>query len=126
MVCAPEPHHLEDESFLADIVRRAEPDRQVDLPKGLDALAWRDAMERCRAGPQLVQPNPHQPQGVRVQDVKATASVHHHLGELQVANYRIDIQRVLAWVGDVVQVILAAECDGVPRPVEEGGGPSSQ
>jgi hypothetical protein len=51
VVRAPEPHHLEGERLLAVVVRRAEPDGQVDLPKGLDALALRDAMERRRAGP---------------------------------------------------------------------------
>jgi hypothetical protein len=39
LVRTPEPHHLEGESFLAEVVRRAKPDRQIDLPEGLDALA---------------------------------------------------------------------------------------
>jgi hypothetical protein len=51
MVRAPEPHHLEGEGFLAEVVWRAKPDGQVDLPEVLDALAWRDAVERRRAGP---------------------------------------------------------------------------
>jgi hypothetical protein len=79
VIGAPEPHHLEGERFLAEIARGAEPNRQVDLPEGLDALAWRDAMERRRAGPQLVQPNPQQAQRVRVEDVEAAASVHQDL-----------------------------------------------
>jgi hypothetical protein len=58
VVRAPEPYHLKGERFLAEVVWCAEPDRQVDLPEGLDALARRDAMERRRAGPQLVQPDP--------------------------------------------------------------------
>jgi hypothetical protein len=58
VVCAPEPHHLEGECFLAEVGWCAEPDRQVDLPEGLDALARRDAMEWRRTGPQLVQPDP--------------------------------------------------------------------
>jgi hypothetical protein len=58
VVRAPKPHHLEGERLLAEVVRCAEPDRLVDLPEGLDALAWRDTMERRRAGPQLVQPDP--------------------------------------------------------------------
>jgi hypothetical protein len=61
VVRAPKPHHLEGEGFLAEVIRCAKPDRQINLPKGLDALARRDAMERCRAGPQLVQPDSHQP-----------------------------------------------------------------
>jgi hypothetical protein len=61
VVCAPEPHHLEGERFLVEIVRRVEPNRQIDLPEGLDALARHDAMKRRRAGSQLVEPDPHQP-----------------------------------------------------------------
>jgi hypothetical protein len=38
MVRAPEPHHLEGECLLAEVVWRAEPDWQIDLPDGLDAL----------------------------------------------------------------------------------------
>jgi hypothetical protein len=58
MVGAPKPYHLEGEHLLAEIARSAEPNRQIDLPEGLDALARRDAMEWRCAGPQLVQPDP--------------------------------------------------------------------
>jgi hypothetical protein len=50
VIRAPESHHLEGECLLAEVVWRAEPDWKIDLPEGLDALAWRDAMERRRAG----------------------------------------------------------------------------
>jgi hypothetical protein len=113
VVRAPEPHHLEGERFLAKIVRCAEPNKQIDLPERLDALARRDAMEWRRAGPQLVQPNPHQPQGVSVEDVEAAASIHQHLGEPRVADDWIENQQVLASVGNAVRVILAPEGDGV-------------
>jgi hypothetical protein len=113
MVCAPESHHLEGERFLAEIVRRAKPDWQVDLPEGLDALARRDAMERRRVGPQLVQPDPQQAQSVRVEDVEVVASVHQQLREPRIPNDRVDHHRVLTRVGDAVRVILAAERDGV-------------
>jgi hypothetical protein len=75
------PHHLEGESLLAEVVWHAKPDRPVDLPEGLDALARCDAMERRRVGAQLVQPDPQQAQGVCVEYVEAAASVHQHLGE---------------------------------------------
>jgi hypothetical protein len=114
VVRAPEPYHLEGERFLAEIVLCAEPNRQINLPEGLDALAWRDAMEWRRAGLQMVQPNPHRPQGVRVQDIEAATSVHQHFGEPRVADDRIDNQWVLAWVGDAVRVILTAESDSIP------------
>jgi hypothetical protein len=51
VVRAPEPHHLEGEHLLAEVVWRAELDWQVDLPEGLDALARRDAMERSWSNP---------------------------------------------------------------------------
>jgi hypothetical protein len=90
----------------------------VDLPEGLDALSRRDAMERRRAGPQLVQPDPQQAQCVRVEGVEAAVSVHQDLREPRVPDDWVDHQRVLTRVGDAVRVILAAEGDGVLRPIE--------
>jgi hypothetical protein len=57
---------------------------------------------------------------VCIEDVEAAAAVHQHLGEPRVADDGIDDQLVLARVGDAVRVILAAEGDGVLRPIEEG------
>jgi hypothetical protein len=59
---------------------------------------------------------------VHVQDVEAVASIHQHLGEPRVANDWINNQRVLAWVGGTVRVILAAEGDGVPDQSRKEGG----
>jgi hypothetical protein len=39
VIGAPEPHHLEGEHLIAVVARSAEPNGQVDLPEGLDALA---------------------------------------------------------------------------------------
>jgi hypothetical protein len=50
---------------------------------------------------------------VRVEDVEASASVHQDLREPRVPDDQVDHQRVLARVGDAVQVILAAEGDGI-------------
>jgi hypothetical protein len=55
------PHHVKGEGLLAEIVQHDEPDWQIDVPEGLDALSWRDTREQRRAGLQLVQPDPHQP-----------------------------------------------------------------
>jgi hypothetical protein len=57
---------------------------------------------------------------VHVEDVEVAATVHQHLGEPHVADDGIDDQWVLARVGDAVLVILAAEGDGILRPIEEG------
>jgi hypothetical protein len=61
MVRTPEPHHLEGEGLLVEVLRGAKPNGQVDLPERLDAFARCNAMEWCRAGPWRVQADPHQP-----------------------------------------------------------------
>jgi hypothetical protein len=58
---------------------------------------------------------------VCVEDVEAVVSVHQHFREPCVPDDRVDHQRVLARIGDAIQVILAAEGGGVLRPVEEVG-----
>ena len=75
-------------------------------------------MATCWA--ELVQYDPHELQGVGVHDVEAAASVHEHLGEKSVADDGVDNKRVPSRVWDVVGVVLAAEGDGVLRPVEVG------
>ena len=57
---------------------------------------------------------------MRVQDVEAIAAIHEHLGEPGVADDWINDERVLSRIRDVVGVVLAAEGDGVLRPVEVG------
>jgi hypothetical protein len=57
---------------------------------------------------------------VRLEDVEAATSVHQDLREPRVPDDRVNHQQVLARIGDVVRVILAAESDGILRLVEEG------
>jgi hypothetical protein len=45
VVCPMEPNHLESESFLPEVGRSAETDRQVDPPDGLCSLPWHDSVE---------------------------------------------------------------------------------
>ena len=120
MIRPAETHHLEGEHFLAEVRRRAEADRQVNLAERLDPLSRRDAVEGRHARVDLVPPDAHELQGVREHDVEAVAPVHEHLGEPVVADDGINDERVLSRVQDVVGVVLAAEGDGLLRPVEEG------
>ena len=46
MVRSTEPHHLEDENFLAEVSRRAQADGQVDLSEGLDSISWCNTVKR--------------------------------------------------------------------------------
>ena len=57
-------------------------------------------------------------QGVGVEDVEATASVHQHLGEPGVADDRIDDEWILPGVWDIIRVVIPIEGDRLPRPVE--------
>jgi hypothetical protein len=72
-------------------------------------------------------PDPHQPQGVRIEDVEVAASIHQHLGEPRVADDPVDNQRVMAWVGmrfgRSSQLKVMASPD---HSRKEGGEPSPQ
>ena len=57
---------------------------------------------------------------MRIQDAEASAPVHENLGEPGIADDWINDERVLSRIRDVVGVVLAAEEDGVLRPVEVG------
>jgi hypothetical protein len=61
--------------------------------------------------------NPHEIQGVSIDDVEAAASIHEHLGESGVADDGVDDKRVLPRVRDVVRVIISVEGDGMVGPV---------
>ena len=113
MVCSTKPHYLEGEYLLAEVSRRAEANRQVDLAEGLDSLPRRNAIECRLAGAELVQSDPHELQGVGVHDVEATASVHEHLGEAGVADDGVDNERVSSRMRDVIGVVLAVKGNGI-------------
>ena len=77
-------------------------------------------LKQQHARTQLVQANPHELEGVGVQDVEAAAFIHEHLGESGIADDGVDNKRVPSRVWDVVGVVLAAEGNSVLRPVEVG------
>ena len=53
-----------------------------------------------------------------VHDAEAAASIHQYLGEPGVVDDRIDDERVLPGVWDIVGVVLPIEGDRLPRPVK--------
>jgi hypothetical protein len=61
--------------------------------------------------------NPQELQGLGVDDVEAAASVHEDLGEPNVADDRIDDERVPSWARHVVRVVALVEGDGLVGPV---------
>jgi hypothetical protein len=61
-------------------------------------------------------------EGLGINDVKTTASIHEHLGEACVGDDRIDDKWVDPRIGDIVGVVITVESDGHLRPVKEEGG----
>jgi hypothetical protein len=68
-----------------------------------------------RPGPQTDQPQEFQ--GLGVDDVKTAASVHEDFGEPNVADDRIDDERVPSWAWHKVRVVASVEGDRLVRPV---------
>jgi hypothetical protein len=60
-------------------------------------------------------------EGLVINDVKTTASVHEHLGEACVGDDGIDDKWVDPRIGDVVWVVIMVESDGHLRPIKEEG-----
>ena len=63
----------------------------------------------------------HGVEGVDVEDVEATASVHQHLGKALLADDGVDDERVASWSRDVGGMVPLIEGDRRFRPAEEGG-----
>ena len=57
-------------------------------------------------------------QGVGIEDVETATSVHQHFDESGVADDRVDDERVLTGVWDIVGVVFPIEGDRLLRPVE--------
>jgi hypothetical protein len=111
VVCPSEPNYLEGEGFLSEVGGSFEADGQVNLPEGQDMLSGCYPVEGCRTGPDLGPINPQEFQGLGVDDVEAAASVHEDLGEPNVADDRIEDERVLPWAWHEVGVVASVEGD---------------
>jgi hypothetical protein len=74
-------------------------------------------VKRRRAGPDRGQIDLQEPEGFGVDDVEAAASVHEDLGKPDVADDRIDNERVLPWARHAVGVVALVEGDGLVGPV---------
>jgi hypothetical protein len=96
------PDHLECEGFLLEVGGSPKADRKIELSKGLDTLPGDDPVKGRRTGPDRGQINFQEPEGLGVDDVEATASVHEDLGEPDVADDGVDNERVLSWARHAV------------------------
>jgi hypothetical protein len=79
-------------------------------------------VEAPDAGSVLCPLDPQEVEGLGVDDVEATASVHEHLGEARIGDDGIDDERVDPRIRDIVRMVITIKRDSGPRPVEEEGG----
>jgi hypothetical protein len=107
------PNHLEREGFLSEVRGSPEADKQIKLSKGLDALPGNDPVKGHRTGPDRGQIDLQEPEGVGVDDVEAAASVHEDLGKPDVADNRINNERVLPRARHAVGVVALVEGMGL-------------
>jgi hypothetical protein len=96
VVGSSEPDHLERESFLSEVGGSPEADRQIESPKGLDALPGDDPVKGRCTGSDRGQIDLQEPEGLSVDDVEVAASVHEDLGKPDVADDGVDNKRVLS------------------------------
>src|SRR6185503_1797894 len=104
-------YDLEGEGLGAKVAQVAEGDRQVNLPKWHclpprdDAMEWRARRSEVGAG------DLHGVEGLDVEDVEPTPSVHEHLGQALRPNDWVHHERVSPGVRDQVGVIQPVEGD---------------
>jgi hypothetical protein len=108
-----EPAHLERKGFLSEVRGSSEADGQIELSKGQDALPGDDPVKGHRTGPDRGQIDPQEPEGLGVDDVEAAASVHEDLGEPDIADDRVDNERVPSWARHAARVAALVEGDGL-------------
>jgi hypothetical protein len=97
-----ESNHLKSESFLPKVGGSTETDRQVDPSDGLCSFPWHDSMEAPNAGSEVRPCDSQKVEGLGINDVETTASVHEHLGEACVGDDGINDEWVDSRIGDVV------------------------
>jgi hypothetical protein len=102
VICSTERDHFKSESIFSKVGGSAKTDRQVDPVDGLCSLSWHDSMEALDAGLEARPLDPQEVEGLGIDDVKAAAAIHEHLGEACVGDNGIDNKRVDPGIGDVV------------------------
>jgi hypothetical protein len=83
----------------------------------LDAFLGDDPVKGRRAGPDRGQIDLQEPEGLGVDDVEASASVHDDLGEPDVADDGVDNERIFPRARHAVGVVALVKGDGLVGPV---------
>jgi hypothetical protein len=117
-----ELNHLESESFLPEVGRSIETDRQVDPPDGLCSFSRHNSIEAPNTRSEVCPHDSQKVEGLGVNDVETAATVHEHLGEACVGDNGINDECVDSRIGDVVWVVITVKSDGHLGPIKEEGG----
>ena len=80
-------------------------------------LAGDNPVKGCRTGPDRGQIDLQESEGLSVDDVEAAASIHEDLGEPDVADDRVNDERVFPRTPHAVGVVALVEGDGLVGPV---------
>ena len=95
----------------AEVGSVAKRDGQVDLPEWVCLRSWDHPMEGRACQAELQLGDAHGVEGVDVEDVEATASIHQHLGEALLVDDWVDDERVATWSGDVERMVSLIKSD---------------
>ena len=76
MVVHREPDHVKSENLPSKVLASPKVDGQVDLPKGVGSVPRNHVMKWQGVGSQVRPTDPHEGQGLGVEDVEVAASIH--------------------------------------------------
>jgi hypothetical protein len=79
-------------------------------------------MEAPDAGSKVRPLDSQKVEGLGIDDVEATATVHEYFGEARVGDDGINDESVDSRIGDIVWMVITVESDGHLGPVKEEGG----
>ena len=116
-----EVHHLKGEDLRAEVGLVTKCDGQVNLLERVCLRSRDHAMEGRAHWMELRPGDAHGVEGVDIEDVVTTASVHQHLGETLLMNDGVDNERVTSQSRDMGGMVPLIEGDQRFRPAKEGG-----
>ena len=110
MVEPQEIYHLEGKDIRAEVGSVTKHDGQVDLPEWV-CLRSQDTVEGRAHWSELQPGDAHGVEGVDIEDVEASLSIHQHLGEALLADNGVDDERIVTQSGYVGRMVPLIKSD---------------
>ena len=99
----------------------AKRDGQVNLPERVRLHSRDHAVEGRARRSELRPGDAHDVEGVDIEDVEATTSVHQQLGEALLADNGVDDEQVASWSGNMGWMVPLIKGDWRFQPAKKGG-----